>query len=224
MVKCNFNNTITERDMDLLLAEAVATDSELCRLIVEKTDLRSKPFEVKQVEVSKSEIEGESDITVIIDVEGDKYGLLIEDKIGAPAMSDQHGRYLKRGDKGIKRGDYKDYKVFIFCPEKYRENNSEAKLYEHVLTYEDVWDYFKKKEDALSSYRAELLSQAIKKAKKPSSVTIDPDANAFFRQYKRYQQDNYPTLMLTTKETSNGWWPHFNTNLKNAYIHHKMPD
>ena len=43
-VKYNFNNTITERDMDLLLAEAISTDEDFCRIIVDKTDLKGKNF------------------------------------------------------------------------------------------------------------------------------------------------------------------------------------
>lgn len=210
--------------MDLLLAEAASTDAEFCRLIIDKTDLRGKPFKTTKVEVSKSDTDGESDVTLVVEVDGNAYGLLIEDKVDAPAMQNQHGRYLKRGDTGIKTGEYTDYRVFIFCPEKYRQSNNEAKLYEHVLTYEECRDFFIEKDDSLSSYRAQQLSQAISKAKRPPSVTIDKDANAFFRKYCQYQEENYPSLERVTKETSNGWWPHYNTNLIGVYIHHKMPD
>ena len=118
MIALQFNNTITERDMDLLFVESVLTDPEFCRVLVNKTDLAGKPFRILSAELSKSDAElGESDITVVLDVEGDRYGLLIEDKIDAMAMPEQHGRYIKRGEKGIKAGEYKDFRVFIFCPE-----------------------------------------------------------------------------------------------------------
>ena len=221
MTYCNFNNTITERDMDMLLAQAVITDPEFCKILVDKTDLKNHSFKVSNVEVSKSDSDlGESDITVIVDMDGDKYGFLIEDKIDAIAMKDQHARYLKRGEKGIENGDYKDYRVFIFCPRKYREGNNEAKKYEHVLTYEECKAYFDSKDDVLSKFRSQLIAQGIDKAKS-SSVTVDPDANAFFRQYSQYQKEYYPMLMLTTKEDSNGWWSHYSTDMgNNVYIHH----
>ena len=224
MLTCNFNNTITERDMDLLLAEAASTDADFFKLIIDKTDLKGKPFKTIKVEVSKSDADGESDVTLVVEVDGNTYGFLIEDKVDAPAMPDQHSRYLKRGDTGVKKGEFDDYRVFIFCPDKYRQNNSEAKLYEHFLTYEECREYFKGKADTLSLYRAQQLSQAISKAKRPASVTLDKDANAFFRKYCQYQEENYPSLVRVTKETSNGWWPHYNTNLNGVYIHHKMPD
>ena len=207
MISLQFNNTITERDMDLLFAESVMTDPGFCSLLINKTDLEGKPFEVSGVELSKTDGDlGESDITVVIDVEGDKHGFLIEDKIDAIAMPDQHGRYVKRGKKGVKAGEYKDFRVFIFCPEKYYRNNDEAKLYEHILTYEECKAYFDSKTDPLSAFRSRQFEEAITKAKKPPVINVDEKANAFLRQYIRYQKEHYPSLDLSTKEDKNGWW------------------
>ena len=95
MIKCNFNNTITERDMDMLLAQAIMTDPDFCRFVLDKTDRRGKDICVKSVDVSKEDSNlGESDITVVLDIDGTQFGLLIEDKIDAIAMPDQHGRYV----------------------------------------------------------------------------------------------------------------------------------
>ena len=225
MTTCNFNNTITERDMDMFLAQAVISDPEFCRIIVDKTELKGKPFVVKEVEVSKEDSKlGESDITVIIEVEGELHGLLIEDKIDAGAQPDQHGRYVKRGNLGIKEGDYKDYNIFLFCPEKYYRNNSEAKLYEHLLTYEECKEYFDRKNDSLSMFRSQQLAQAIKKAKKPASNNVDEKSNAFLRQYIRYQRQYYPSLDLSTREDRNGGWTDFRTELGYVYINHKIQE
>ncbi len=225
MISLQFNNTITERDMDLLFAESVMTDPGFCSLLINKTDLEGKPFEVSGVELSKTDGDlGESDITVVIDVEGDKHGFLIEDKIDAIAMPDQHGRYVKRGKKGVKAGEYKDFRVFIFCPEKYYRNNDEAKLYEHILTYEECKAYFDSKTDPLSAFRSRQFEEAITKAKKPPVINVDEKANAFLRQYIRYQKEHYPSLDLSTKEDKNGWWTDFRTDLGYVYINHKIQE
>ena len=225
MTICNFNNTITERDMDMLLAQAVFSDPEFCRIIVDKTRLKGSHFVIKKVELSKEDSKlGESDITVIIDVEGELHGLLIEDKIDAGAQPDQHGRYVKRGNLGIEKGDYKDYSIFIFCPEKYYKNNSEAKLYEHLLTYEECKEYFDSKNDAQSLFRSQQLAQAIKKAKRPASNNVDEKSNAFLRQYIKYQRQYYPSLDLSTREDRNGGWTDFRTELGYVYINHKIQE
>lgn len=225
MIKCNFNNTITERDMDMLLAQAIMTDPDFCRFVLDKTDRRGKDICVKSVDVSKEDSNlGESDITVVLDVDGTIIGLLIEDKVDAIAQPNQHARYVKRGDKGIKDGDYEEYSIFIFCPEKYYKNNSEAKLYEHLLTYEECRDYFEEKGDSISQFRSQQLAQAISKAKKPSPNNVDEKANLFLRKYIQYQRENYPELDLSTKEDKNGWWTDFRTDLGYVYINHKIQE
>ncbi len=225
MALLHFNNTISERDMDLLFVESIVTDRDFCALLINKTDLQGKRFEVLSAELSKSDSDlGESDITVIIEIEGIRYGLLIEDKIDAIAMPEQHGRYIKRGKKGIKEEQYKDFRVFIFCPEKYYKNNNEAKLYEHFLTYEECKEYFDSKDDALSTFRSQQIKQAITKAKKPSVINVDERANSFLKHYISYQKENYPSLDLSTKEDRNGWWTDFRTELGSVYINHKIQE
>ncbi|QUC66105.1 PD-(D/E)XK nuclease family protein [Aristaeella hokkaidonensis] len=225
MISMQFNNTISERDMDLLFVESILTDPEFCRLLIDKTNLKGKPFHVISAELSKSDSDlGESDITVVIDIKGDKYGLLIEDKIDAIAMPEQHDRYTKRGKKGIKACEYKDFRVFILCPEKYYMNNDEAKLYEHILTYEECKGYYDSKDDPLNAFRSQQIEQAITKAKKPASINVNEKANAFLKQYIRYQKENYPTLDLSTKEDKNGWWTDYRTELGSVYINHKIED
>lgn len=225
MALMHFNNTITERDMDLLFAESALTDPDFLNLLVNKTDLHGQPFQIISAELSKSDSDlGESDITVVINVGGDRYGLLIEDKIDAIAMPDQHGRYIKRGEKGVREGLYKDFRVFIFCSQKYYSGNEEAKLYEHHLAYEECRKYFDSKKDPLSAFRSQQIEQAITKAKKPSAVNVDEKANAFLREYIRYQKEHYPSLDLSTKEDKNGWWTDFRTQLGTVYINHKIQE
>ena len=80
MAICKYRN-VSERDMDLLFMEAFATDPEFVKMFLQQTDHKEKPFEVIHAERSKIDAGlGETDITVICEIEGIKYGLLIEDK------------------------------------------------------------------------------------------------------------------------------------------------
>ena len=225
MISLQFNNTISERDMDLLFIESILTDVGFCELLINKTDLKGEPYKILGAELSKADSDlGESDITVIIETENGRYGLLIEDKIDAIAMPEQHARYIKRGKKGIEAGEYNDFRVFIICPEKYFKNNDEAKRYEYCLTYEECKEYYDSKNDLLSSFRSQQLKQAITKAKKPPAINVDEKANAFLRQYILYQRENYPSLDLSTKEDKNGWWTDYRTELGYVYINHKIQE
>ena len=156
MTHCSFS-TVRERDMDLLFLESIVTDPGFCELVLEKTDYAHKPFRVLDAQLSRTEIDlGESDLTVILEIEGKRVGLLIEDKIDAIAMPDQYGRYLKRGDKGRRKGDWEEFIVYIFCPQKYYCLNSEAKKYMHFRSYEKFKKYFDEKDDILSQVKGQI--------------------------------------------------------------------
>lgn len=224
MIHCSFS-TVRERDMDLLFLESIVTDPGFCALVLENTDYAQKPFRILDARLSRTELDlGESDLTVILEIEGKRVGLLIEDKIDAVAMPDQYGRYLKRGEKGRRKGDWEEFIVYIFCPQKYYCLNAEAKKYMHFRSYEIFKEYFDEKGDILSQVRSQQLEQAITKAKKPPEANVDQNANAFFKQYLQFQKEHYPTLDMRTSKTSSGWWPHYGTRLGDTYIYHKTQE
>lgn len=133
MVNCSFN-AVHERDMDILFMESLASDPNFTTLVLSKTKYSGKEFQVLSTALSETEMNlGETDICVILRIEDRRVGLLIEDKVDAIAMPDQHLRYHKRGEAGVLKGKYDAYEVFIFCPQKYYDNNSEAKKYETFL-------------------------------------------------------------------------------------------
>ena len=224
MTHCSFS-PVRERDMDLLVLESIVTDPRFCELVLEDTVYAKKSFRVLDAQLSRTEIDlGESDLTVILEIEGKRVGLLIEDKIDAIAMPDQYERYLKRGKVGIEKGDWDEFTVYIFCPQKYYCANSEAKKYMRFRSYETFKEYFDKKGDILSHVRSQQLAQAITKAKKPPEANVDKNANAFFKQYLQFQRQHYPTLDMRTSKTSSGWWPHYGTRLGDTYIYHKTQE
>lgn len=225
MAICAFG-ALRERDMDLMFLETIASDKGFIRLLVDATGrFKDKVYEVEcieNIELSNYDAElGESDITVILKINGERYGFLIEDKINAVAMPNQCKRYVERAEKAKAEGRYDNYCIFIFCPNKYHKGNSEAKNYTYHLSYEDCRDYFKKKDDPISKLRVEQLEQAINKSRS-SDITINANANAFFRAYAAYKDEHFPSLKLTTKLDKNGYWPQYASALKGSYILHKL--
>lgn len=224
MVNCSFN-AVYERDMDILFMESLVADPNFTKLVLSKTKYSGKESQVISAALSETEPNlGETDICVVLQIEDMQVGLLIEDKVDAIAMPDQYLRYHKRGQRGIIKGKFDAYEVFIFCPQKYYENNSEAQKYDHFISYEDFKTYFDSKDDVISMVRSQQLSQAIERAKKPPEVNVNEAANLFFKKYKAYQKEYYPDLDLRTGENTNGWWPHYATRLGDVYIYHKRPE
>jgi len=223
-ISCKLDS-VYERDIDLMLMSAFMITPGFINLFASKVGKGDKAIYVENIELSKSDASlGESDVTVIVDIAGKKHGFLIEDKIDAIAMPEQHERYIKRAGKGVKAGDYETFDIFIFCPKKYYDSNSEAKKYENYVTYEDARDFFLSCKDLSAKVWADMLSQALDKAKKPSEVTLNERANAFTVEYKKYIREYYPELDIRTKDTANGYWLHLGTTFGEAYIYHKIQE
>lgn len=221
---CKYRN-VSERDMDLLFMEAFATDLSFPSLFIGKTENAGKAYDIISAERSKVDSGlGESDITVIYEVEGTLYALLVEDKIDAIAMPDQHDRYVKRGQKGIANGEYSDFDIFILCPERYRQTNEEASKYEHFVSYEECREYFAGREDAHSLLWYQQISQALETVKAEYKVDINEIAVDSFQKYAAYQKAYFSRLKLQNKPESqkvNGWWPHYLVGTPGMYILHK---
>lgn len=221
---CKYRN-VSERDMDMLFMEAFATDPGFAQLFLSDTRQAGKEFTIVSAERSKIDSGlGESDLTIIYEVDERRHALLIEDKIDAVAMPDQHGRYVQRGDKGVERKEYCSYDIFILCPIKYRETNEEAAKYEHFVSYEACRDYFAVHSDAHSRLWFQQISQAMETMKAEYKVDLNEIAIDSFQKYAAYQREFFPHLKLLNHADSkkvNGWWPSYSVGFKGAYIIHK---
>lgn len=224
MIKCNYNN-ISERDMDMLFLQLLSSDIGFVRVFLREAEIPSNSVSVASIELSKTDPDlGESDITVILDVDGKRIALLIEDKIDAIAMPEQPERYIKRAHKAVEHGDCEVSECYIVCPQKYYDYNEAARKYPHWISYETIRDYLDRNSSPLNQAFSQQISQAIEKAKKPPKVTINENANAFIRKYIEYQKTYYPHLDLRTKPESNGYWAQYATALDNTYLHHKIEE
>jgi hypothetical protein len=159
---------------------------------------------------------------------GRRYALLIEDKVGAEAQPEQCNRYFKRGEIGIEKKEYEEFFVFICASAEYVATNEEAKHYPYSMSFEELDDYFSKRDDAFSKARHQQIQQALFFAKVPYRKIVDTKATEFWKSYVEYQRNQYPNLQLPngSKEKSrNGDWPVYDTqlNCRNMiYIQHKM--
>ena len=126
---------VLERDIDLLMINKFVTDKNILELFLKK--INKQDYKVFNIQHSLMDQEdGESDITVIVEKDNHKIGLLIEDKIDAIAMPNQRNRYNARGRKGIDNNQYDEFFVFMIAPNDYLKSNSEAQLYENQISYE----------------------------------------------------------------------------------------
>jgi hypothetical protein len=96
-----------ERDVDLLLAEEFAVNPAFADRFKAVTKFAHETATFVDLWVSKSDNLGESDLIVIYQTEdGERFALLIEDKIDAPLQRDQAARYGQRADRDRALGLY----------------------------------------------------------------------------------------------------------------------
>lgn len=215
---------VFERDIDLFVIDEFISNKKFANLFLAQIGLNS--FNIVKIFHSLTDPKfGESDITIIIeDLNKTRYGILIEDKIDAIAMSNQSGRYFERGNKGIENGEYEKYYVFIIAPESYLNNNVEAKKYPNKLSYEKILEFFKEEYDERLSLKIILLEEALNKKKIGYQVIEEPNVTKFWSKYYSFQEGNYLKLQLPKQDGPRGSaasWPTFNTFLKTVKIIHK---
>ena len=222
MIQCYFGD-VYEHDMDLLFLEEFVCSDDFLQIFTEQIGIHNA--KVLSVYSSKTDILlGESDITVVLETNGEKIGLLIENKIDALAMPEQAARYALRGQKGVEKGDYDRFFVFIIAPKKYLLQNSEAKKYPHSVEYERILSYFENHKDSRSEFKIQQIRQAIDKQKKGYQVEMDKAVTEFWNNYLEYQRMHYPEVDFIYRgeiKGANATWPRFRTVIDGLYLFHK---
>lgn len=211
--------SVAERDIDLLIVNKFMTDNDFvnsfCSLITNPNPIHTTHLSVEEVYHSQMDNDGESDIVVIINSNGKRIGLFIENKIDADAMPNQHGRYVIRAEKN-KGTRYDDYRIVLIAPDGY--DNDEARKYENRISYEKL------KAIAKDNYSIALLDEAIRERNKGYKVIEDEKVTTFREKYYQFIKNNYK--YLNVKEVkgpagSRAVWIGFDSLKKGTIIQHK---
>ena len=207
---------VLERDMDLLIINNFI-NNKLLKLLLDKLDLKG----YKTIDIEHSYVDanlGESDITVIIEKDNYKIGLLIEDKINAPAMDLQPERYIKRGEQGL-NNKYNEFRTIIVAPEQYLNTNENIKKYQYQISYEEILDNLS---DDL--YAKTLITKALEEKEQRYIIIENKNVTKFWKDYYDFVKLNYPTIKvheINGPRGTNAKWPEFQTNYKQVKIIHK---
>ncbi len=221
MIKYLFRDVL-EHDIDMLIIEEFACSDDFPKIFLSKIDVENANL-ILTWQSKTDAILGESDITVIFSRGKKKIALLIEDKIDAIAMPEQPSRYVLRGEKGIKEGDYDEYYIFIVAPQAYLNNNEKAKEYPNNVSYEEIKEYFERSLDSRKGFKIAQIDFAIDKQKRGYQIIKDALVTDFWMQYIKYKNRNYPLLNLITNSNikpTRGVWAAFKTN-DGKTIYHK---
>ena len=208
---------VSERDIDLYIINKFLNDSKFKELFLKKINCQN--YQVCKCLHSLSDENGESDITIILENDNRKIGLLIEDKINAIAMQKQYERYILRAEKQKHKGLFDNYYIFIIAPKSYIDSNTEAKKYDNKISYEEILDYI-----SGDVYGESLIKKAIEGKKKGYEVVENKAVTLFWEKYYDMVENRFSDLELKTKKGPKGSktrWPVFHTPIKKIHIIHE---
>lgn len=208
---------IYEHDMDLLIIEEFISDREFARIFLDKLQLEDN-YVVHKASHSLADSDGESDITLILQYPDKKIALLIEDKIDAQTMPEQSSRYHKRAMKAISRGEYDSYYVILAAPADYhREHKNDGNaVYEYCVCYEELCEYFSKKNHMRATFKMAIIECALREKKAGYQVQEAPAITEFWIKLRNFCKENYPQLNMSGEDAPKGAtavWPEFRTSL-----------
>lgn len=220
---------ITERDIDLLILEEMYASRAFVEWLIERvfgTDTIVR--EIISAHHSIFDADGESDIVLVFsDGSGAACGLLIENKINAPAQPEQAARYRKRAETGAKEGHWEKSRTAIFAPREYLEAKSDG--YDARISYEDIAAWFETRtsRDARATYRARIIRDAIARARRNGISRVDPMITAFWKMYYADATLLFPELEMKEPgdKGPSSTWIQFRPKslIQGRTLDHKLP-
>jgi hypothetical protein len=189
--------TVFERDVDLLVLDALYQDDRLaCWLLACAMPALYNWVVPQTARHSVSNSLGESDIVVVFqDGESqERFALLIENKIDAEPQPGQADRYRLRGKQGCEDGSWHSFTTMMLAPEAYLAAVPDANAYDIRLSYEDLQAWFLSNG---SAFKAHALQAALNGSSRRSAVVIDEAMTTFFVEYGAYVNEKYPAMRIS---------------------------
>lgn len=220
---CHFTD-VSEHDMDLLIMEEFVCNEGFRQIFLDKLNIKNCVIEKAYHSLADSD--GESDLTFVVNVNGSKVGILIEDKIDAVTMPKQSERYYVRGEGGVRKGEYERFYVLLVCPKEYWQEHEEDKnaQYQYIVFYEELRDYLSSEQATRSQYKVEIIKQALSAKKKGYQLIENNAVTNFWRNMQKFCEDEFPSLYMNYDGGAKGnssSWIYFKTPVEKVWIVYK---
>lgn len=228
-----FLQSVDERDVDFVLLEEFHSDPAFVRWFFEK--VTGKPYNNGRFVGAWHSISdpclGESDLTVVIESNDKRFGVLIENKIDALAQPEQAGRYSLRATNSKIAGEWHECATCIVAPERYLAVDQEAGKYDARITYEAIHDWLRRNtpETKRRQFRLDIFAMAIKQHRRGRTRHVDERVAMFFREYWSFAEANFAELRMRrhTEAAANNTWADFRPEqlrkrYPHTYLYHKI--
>lgn len=131
-------SNILERDVDLVIVQLLQTDPTFRGWFFQQLEPNDKLDQFLGVEHSVTDTKGESDIVFGVETQdGQRWLLLIENKIDAAKRERQVERYFERGQSYVDNRSWDDFHVGLIAPARYI-GEVERDEFQTVIRYEEI--------------------------------------------------------------------------------------
>lgn len=195
----NFVESVTERDMDLLILEELVCCRDFRNWFLQSVLLVDEETAFLGALHSISNELGESDLAVgFRRADGHEFAILVENKIDADFQPDQAERYHKRGTKGITSGHWQSFVTCIIAPQSYLTGAACADEFHHSCAYEALENWFRSRieKSDRAQFKAQLLRYAIAKSRRKQPKVIASEVSVFWQCYWRMLTEQFAALHL----------------------------
>jgi hypothetical protein len=180
----------TERDIDLLLVEELFASPDFVAWLLVRASLPAQ-ISCSTVLHSKRRTRSRREIDIFVEAKtasGEDVALLVENKLDATEQPDQAESYREELD--ALAGRFAHRAVLIVCPSAYSAQHPDfTGKFDAIVTYEALAAYFAERtthptpEGARMQFRADLLQQAITKARRGYTPVPNPVIGTFNEKY-----------------------------------------
>ena len=194
MLDMNIVESITERDIDMLILEEFNISDSFANWFYSKCLKETTSPKLVKAWHSVSDPElGESDLIAIYE---NNHAILIENKIDAIVQQNQAARYHLRGEKGIKDGLWNSFTTCMIAPELYLNKTPDSKIYDIRINYEDFIGWYESVGDVRCLYRKYIIEQAIKQSRRGYTTIPDLKVTDFWEKYWLYISTEHKYLRM----------------------------
>ncbi|ANM04682.1 restriction endonuclease family protein [Rhizobium phaseoli] len=154
---------------------------------------------------------GETDIELVVENQGTKSAILIENKVRAPLMDRQFARYRMRGDAGVTAGQWQRFKVVLMSPRSYYDllSADHASHIDANLSYEQIVDFLAPL--PAFAFKRHVFESAIQDHRKGYAKSPDTAMMEFYGNYWAVASTEFPQLRMLKPEVvgKDGSWIYF---------------
>jgi hypothetical protein len=188
---------VCERDIDLLLVEEFAATPDFVKWFLTEIGI-SATARLNSVSHSVNASNGESDLELEVEVDGETLAILLENKIDAAFQDLQPERYGQRGRSYVLGGACARSTTVIIAPNSYFADTVEKHGFEHRISYEAVLRWFQTAHAASNrrAYKCALLETAITRGQVGWRLVPNEQTTTFWERYWQLASSIVPNLRM----------------------------